>query len=375
VASQLLQGKNTYAPIKTLYLGAGDDIVVGDSRAYEWFYPGGGNNVIGSLAVDSDYYQTYEPTYRSGSQNVDVKMSDVVVYTDGSSQDYLIIREANAIKVVKPDKSVDYLFGISLIKFETTDATSIIVPKARLAGLDKVVKPTIDVFGNTIDNRVFVSRAVNEDGGIADVRLYGTGYDRDIVRLDKDIIYQPGSISKADAIELPNGTQSFTLSKQQLLSRFTDNDISSKKLYTIDQIQIENLSIYRGSAVISKATKQADGSYTVDLLSPLDSTETAISIGYEVVEPEGYRHFSVVDLNLSASTESSTIKVAQGGTAGDSLNTVISSLSELTRTKALTTDANALLSKYKLFSDPTAQSVAIDSETAFFGFHYKNQIT
>ncbi|MEB3318713.1 MAG: bluetail domain-containing putative surface protein [Cyanobacteriota bacterium] len=362
-----------YSPFQTYHLGAGDDHFVSHAHLYEWMYPGAGNNIIISPAL-SDELTLADPIQGEPiriSRASLLRQGDVVVYTDGSSKDYIITRQDNSVKVVKPDKTVDYLFGIALIKFETADVATCVVPAAKS---NPSVGPLTDLFGHDVRNRLFVNSTVDENGAVAH-QFLNNGYACDRVFLDRDIVYQPGSVPLVNAFELPAGTKKFTLSKNILLRNFADADISQKKLYTRQNLKIANLRLFQqGSLQAFKPRQNSDGTWRVELPSPLSAEALSFVMSYEILEPEGYRHYTEMHLGLAKAgvSDPSLKATVENHSLPSEVAINFKRLSRLTGAQPLLENAKKFLERYQFPSAGDSGFMNInDPNTLFLDYAFK----
>jgi VCBS repeat-containing protein len=346
-----------YVPQYGHKLGNGDDTINGDADSYEFFYPGLGNNTIVNPDLSVNTYGIYDfVSYSAFLPRSDNKeqlqlvdllsfqfddsnplppapkppFGDVVVYNEGIRSDYLIQRSLatpNAIEVIKKDGTKDTLYGISVIKFETEDVSLIPVDNSIISPGDVT---RLDNFGNDLKSRLFYSHVARPDGESFDVQLENK-WAVDRVDVTQQIIRQPGQIIQQDKeisddwkefsetketplnpknyweynIPINFGQNGFTLTKNFLLKKFYDVDISVKKLYTQNDLVISDIKV-------SQKTIQGDNSIDVEI--PVESVgdqwlikttdvitldSAPFEISYIITEPEGYSHLVRLNLNPS----------------------------------------------------------------------------
>lgn len=353
-----------YAPFQTYHLGDGDDHFVSNSQLYEWIYPGLGNNIIVSpeLGRQLILVDPLSGTPRTVDSSSGLRQGDIVVYTDGSSQDYVISREGNAVRVVKPDGSIDLLFGIALIKFETDDVKSLVLPSWR-SGDQSILR---DIFGNDVRNRLFYSSTLDEAGLIH----YHTLSDqdaRDRVNLDGDIVYQPGRAQALNEQVIAAGSRELILSRLDLVRGFRDADIDIKKLYSIDSLRTENMRINQSGAL---ATQLDNGDWQFNLTVPIDVAEPTLEISYDIIEPEGYRHFARMRLGLDRQriSEDLLARTAQVETnLGPSTAEVnVATLGQISETVSLSSQARDFLERYVVASPAGSTPLKLSDSNAVF---------
>ncbi|EDX83384.1 type I secretion target GGXGXDXXX repeat protein domain protein [Synechococcus sp. PCC 7335] len=298
------------APAQTLLLGSGDDLVLNNDFAYEFIYPGGGNNVIAqadfpSVPINIGYLV---PVSGERSSYLSSPIGDVVVYTEGHRSDYVIQKSSefdNAVEVLKADGTKDLLFGIKFIKFETEDVSTI--PVGISTVVDQTYANSKDVFDNDISNRLFVSQAVRPDGEIIKGQLENA-FAIDRVDLALDVIRQPGTVTNVWSYDIPLNLRDFTLPKSFFLNDFADADIAIKDLYSREDLEIELSNIVQnGETINTEQNVNPDGSWTIQLPDDIDVADSnfdptsAFTINYLIKEPEGYSH--AVQLTLQPSSD------------------------------------------------------------------------
>jgi Ca2+-binding RTX toxin-like protein len=343
-----------YAPLVTHKLGGGDDSINGNQSAYEFFYLGAGNNTVTNPDYTNDVklynivnLNAYQPgtgdtalgkatsvyQYQFNDSNISLPVpkppfGDVVVYTEGSRSDYVIQRsqtKPNAIEVIKKDGTKDTLFGVSLIKFETEDVSTIPVA-------DSITSPgevtRIDLFGNDLKSRLFYSHVARPDGESFDIQL-DNKWAVDRVDVTQEVIYQPGQILQQTDVSAdwsfsetktspvnpknyweynipinisPNG---FTVTKDFLLKEFSDPDISVKGLYTANKLTISALKVtqkvIQANQTIDVAipVETLDDRWLIKSTNPITLDSFPFEISYIITEPEGYSHLVRLNLNPS----------------------------------------------------------------------------
>ncbi|MEB3340837.1 calcium-binding protein [Okeania sp.] len=295
-----------YVPMVSYHLGEGDDKLVADANTYNFIYSGGGNNTIISpgenvFIMSASTSTTGEPVAFDGFTSP--FLSDVVVYTEGSSQDYAIRASEtyeNAVEVTKPDGTVDLLFGIGLIKFETEDVNSILVPDSVYNKSKKANEPILDPFGNDQRSRLFYSEAITTDGQTAQIQL-DNEWAVDRVDLAEGNIRQPGQTPARWDYDLPSGLKEFSLPKEFLLQNFSDPDIEVKNLYTLDDLVISNLEVTQDGKTIT--VNSAKDAWKVKLPKTVTATSATIDVTYTIAEPEGYSHLTHLVLNPTNITD------------------------------------------------------------------------
>ncbi|MDY6803227.1 MAG: calcium-binding protein [Cyanobacteriota bacterium] len=295
-----------YVPMVSYHLGEGDDRLVADANTYNFIYSDEGNNTIINPENNVYIMNAATPTTGDGVAFDGVtspSLSDVVVYTEGSSQDYVIRASEtyeNAVEVTKADGTVDLLFGIGLIKFETEDVNSILVPDSVYNKSDKANSPILDPFGNDQRSRLFYSKATTTDSKTARIQL-DREWAVDRVDLAEGNIRQPGQTPARWDYDLPSGLKEFSLPKEFLLQNFSDPDIEAKSLYTLDDLVISNLEVTQnGKTITANSAKDA---WKVKLPKTVTATSDPIDVSYIITEPEGYSHLTHLVLNPTNVTD------------------------------------------------------------------------
>lgn len=305
-----------YIPMTSHFLEDGDDMFSSSSLNYEFIYPGGGNNLIGKdKSIGEDNFKSISFGLNHITRNIEIIgaegdeaylydpendiftvgiLGDVVVYTEGNSYEYIIQKSADygGIEVTKPNGTVDLLWGISLIKFETEDVQPILVPNEVAINAE----PILDPFGNDITSRLFYSRTVNEDGEVGYTQL-ANQWAVDRVDLTQSQVYQPGKTLANWQDTIPIGLTEFNLTKEFLAKEFFDPDIDHKNLYDLQDLAITDLIITQDGQILN-ANLQSNGNWNISLNQAIDINSSPFEVEYIITEPEGYSH--LVNLQLTA---------------------------------------------------------------------------
>lgn len=366
---------STIAPAQTLVLGSGDDLVSSNAFAYEFIYPGGGNNIIVQTEFPNIPLNYLDPRSGEIKNLANSPVGDVVVYTEGNSSDYVIQKSTefdNAVEVLKSDGTKDLLFGIRFIKFETEDVS--IIPVTGSTFVNRTYAESTDIFDNDISNRLFVSQAIRPDGEIIKGQL-DDPWAIDRIDLSQNIIRQPGSITNVWDHNIPVGLETLKLPKLFLLNDFTDADISNKGLYSSNDIDIEIRGIIQnGFGLDALLNKNADGSWNIEFPEEGNSQfgnfelDNPFIIDYVITEPEGYSHFVQLTLHPSADVNLGDLKskgfddLSTTSTPGSVFSSFSADISELLSNSNLSISASSELPFYEASSILGIQS---SSETDF----------